>query len=54
MHGVNQRVGGVVSRIPGINNIISRINTRRKRDTLIMTGIVSTCSILIILYWLHT
>ncbi|KAI9357529.1 Golgi SNAP receptor complex member 1-like protein [Pilaira anomala] len=54
MHGVNQRVGGVVSRIPGINNIISRINTRRKRDTLIMAGVVSTCSILIILYWIHT
>ncbi|KAI7873152.1 uncharacterized protein EV154DRAFT_528829 [Mucor mucedo] len=53
MHGVNQRVGGVVSRIPGINNIISRINTRRKRDTLIMAGVVSTCSILIILYWMR-
>ncbi|OBZ88880.1 Golgi SNAP receptor complex member 1 [Choanephora cucurbitarum] len=54
MQSVNQRVGTIVNRIPGINNIITRINTRRKRDTLIMAGVVSTCSILIILYWLRT
>ncbi|KAI9481694.1 MAG: hypothetical protein EXX96DRAFT_567674 [Benjaminiella poitrasii] len=54
MHGVNQRVGNIVNRIPGINNLITRINTRRKRDTLIMAGVISTCSILIILYWLRT
>ncbi|KAI8975303.1 hypothetical protein BDF20DRAFT_877829 [Mycotypha africana] len=54
MHSVNQRVGGVMSRIPGVNNLISRINTRRQRDTLIMAGVISTCSILIILYWLRT
>ncbi|KAG1442320.1 hypothetical protein G6F56_011112 [Rhizopus delemar] len=54
MRSVNQRVGNIVNQIPGINNIISRINTRRKRDTLIMAGVISSCSILIILYWLHT
>ncbi|KAI7899191.1 uncharacterized protein BX663DRAFT_521749 [Cokeromyces recurvatus] len=54
MHGVNQRVGNIVNRIPGINHLITRINTRRKRDTLIMAGVISTCSILIILYWLRT
>ncbi|KAI8885508.1 Golgi SNAP receptor complex member 1 [Backusella circina FSU 941] len=54
VHSVNQRVGGVISHIPGINNLISRINTRRQRDTLIMAGVISTCSILIILYWLRT
>ncbi|ORY94845.1 hypothetical protein BCR43DRAFT_525987 [Syncephalastrum racemosum] len=51
---INSRVGGVIGRIPGINNLISRINTRRKRDTLIMAGVISTCIILILLYWLHT
>ncbi|KAI8375187.1 hypothetical protein BD560DRAFT_392975 [Blakeslea trispora] len=46
MHSVNQRVGTIVNRIPGINNIITH--------TLIMAGVISTCSILIILYWLRT
>ncbi|KAI8141102.1 hypothetical protein BJV82DRAFT_519167 [Fennellomyces sp. T-0311] len=54
LQNVNSRVAGVIGRIPGINNLISRINTRRKRDTLIMAGVISTCIILILLYWLHT
>ncbi|CDH56190.1 golgi snap receptor complex member 1 [Lichtheimia corymbifera JMRC:FSU:9682] len=54
LRNINSRVGGVIGRIPGINNLISRINTRRKRDTLIMAGVISTCIILIMLYWLHT
>ncbi|CDS02604.1 hypothetical protein LRAMOSA00009 [Lichtheimia ramosa] len=54
LRNINNRVGGVIGRIPGINNLISRINTRRKRDTLIMAGVISTCIILIMLYWLHT
>ncbi|KAI9033807.1 hypothetical protein CLU79DRAFT_725528 [Phycomyces nitens] len=54
IHQVNSRVGGIIGRLPGINNIISRINTRRKRDTLIMAGVISCCIIFITLYWLHT
>ncbi|KAI9323785.1 snare region anchored in the vesicle membrane C-terminus-domain-containing protein [Dichotomocladium elegans] len=54
LRSINSRVGGIASRIPGINSLISRINTRRKRDTLIMAGVISTCIILILLYWLHT
>ncbi|KAI8974495.1 hypothetical protein BDB01DRAFT_729058 [Pilobolus umbonatus] len=54
MRGVNQRVGGVINQIPGINNIITRIHKRRKRDTLIMAGVISSCIILIIIYWLRT
>ncbi|KAI9485146.1 Golgi SNAP receptor complex member 1, partial [Zychaea mexicana] len=50
LQNVNSRVSGVIGRIPGINNLISRINTRRKRDTLIMAGVISTCIILILLY----
>ncbi|KAI7880418.1 V-snare-domain-containing protein, partial [Lichtheimia hyalospora FSU 10163] len=45
LRNINSRVGGVIGRIPGINNLISRINTRRKRDTLIMAGVISTCII---------
>ncbi|CAO3678033.1 unnamed protein product [Umbelopsis vinacea] len=36
LRGVNSRMGGVLGRLPGINNLIGKINTRRKRDTVIM------------------
>ncbi|CAO3646619.1 unnamed protein product [Cunninghamella echinulata] len=54
LQNVNSRITGVMGHIPGINNLISRINTRRQRDTLIMSGVVATCIILIMLYWLRT
>ncbi|ORZ22533.1 Golgi SNAP receptor complex member 1-like protein [Absidia repens] len=54
IHGFNTKVTGIMGRIPGINSIIGRINTRRKRDTLIMAGVVSACIILITMYWLQT
>ncbi|KAH8551296.1 V-snare-domain-containing protein [Umbelopsis sp. PMI_123] len=54
LRGVNSRIGGVLGRLPGINNLISRINTRRKRDTVIMALVISMCTILIMLYWLRT
>jgi len=50
LEGSNKRMGGVAGRIPGINNLISRIHTRRKRDTYVMAGVVSTCVILIMMY----
>ncbi|CAO3594727.1 unnamed protein product [Absidia cylindrospora] len=53
IQGFNTRVNGIMGRIPGINNLISRINTRRKRDTLIMAGVISSCIILITMYWLQ-
>lgn len=39
------RVLGTLQNIPGINVLISKINTRRKRDTLIMGFVIAFCII---------
>ncbi|CAH2353852.1 golgi SNAP receptor complex member 1 [[Candida] railenensis] len=39
-----------IQTIPGINVLISRINTRRRRDTLILASVISVCIIVIFLY----
>lgn len=39
------RIAGTIQLIPGINVLISRINTRRKRDTLILASVISLCII---------
>lgn len=39
------RVQGVLLSIPGINVLVSKINTRRKRDTLILASVISLCII---------
>ncbi|KAK7204655.1 snare region anchored in the vesicle membrane C-terminus-domain-containing protein [Myxozyma melibiosi] len=40
---VQRRVTSTASRIPGINSIISKINTRKKRDSLIIATLISLC-----------
>lgn len=39
------RISSTIQLIPGINVLISRINTRRKRDTFILASVISFCII---------
>jgi len=40
-------------RFPVINSLIVRINVRKRRDTLILGGVIAACLILLIWYTLH-
>lgn len=44
------RVGNIGAQFPIINSLMSRINMRKKRDTVIMAGVISFCLILILWY----
>ncbi|KAK9479665.1 snare region anchored in the vesicle membrane C-terminus-domain-containing protein [Lipomyces japonicus] len=44
---VQRRITGTASRIPGINTIISKINNRKKRDSLIIATLISVCILLL-------
>jgi len=35
--------GWLVGQIPGINTLIGKINTRKKRDAVIIAGLISLC-----------
>lgn len=45
------RMSGVLLSFPGINTVISKINTRRKRDTLILASVIALCIVMLI--WLR-
>ncbi|KAK9452995.1 snare region anchored in the vesicle membrane C-terminus-domain-containing protein [Dipodascopsis uninucleata] len=47
LQSIQRRVTSTASRIPGINTIISRINTRKKRDSLIIASLISFCILLL-------
>ncbi|TPX37204.1 hypothetical protein SmJEL517_g00838 [Synchytrium microbalum] len=51
--GTRGRMGGVLSRFPMITSLISKINTRKRRDSLIMAGVVAACIIFLMMYWLN-
>lgn len=45
----NSRAGNLLQKIPGIANLLSRINTRRKKNLVIMSCLIGVCTFLIFL-----
>lgn len=47
---INSRMTGVISTIPGINNLLSMIKSRRRRDSIILGILIGGCLLLLISY----
>ncbi|KAJ6575406.1 hypothetical protein B0H19DRAFT_1208777 [Mycena capillaripes] len=48
--GINSRMKSVLNTMPGINNLVSMISSRRRRDTIIIGVVIGVCIIIIISY----
>lgn len=47
---INTRMAGVLNTMPGINNLLSMIKTRRRRDAVILGVIIGLCIIALLSY----
>ncbi|KAL0951630.1 hypothetical protein HGRIS_008311 [Hohenbuehelia grisea] len=50
LNGISTRMTGVINTMPGINNLLSMIKSRRRRDSIIMGVVIGVCIILILTY----
>lgn len=50
---LQSRLHDLSSRFPALNTLVQKINMRKKRDSLIVGGIIVTCTFLILLYTFH-
>jgi len=48
---VSSRMGGVLSQVPGINSLIGMINSRRRRDSVILGSVICAC-VVVLLWWI--
>jgi len=48
--GINARMVGVINTMPGINNLLSMIKSRRRRDSIIVGCLIGLCFILLLSY----
>lgn len=53
LKSIQSRVNTLANRFPAINNLIQRINLRKRRDSLILGGVIGVCTILLLLYAFH-
>ncbi|KZT27696.1 V-snare-domain-containing protein [Neolentinus lepideus HHB14362 ss-1] len=50
LSSINTRMAGVLNTMPGINNLLSMIKTRRRRDAVILGVIIGLCMISLLSY----
>ncbi|KAF8910140.1 v-SNARE protein [Gymnopilus junonius] len=50
LSGINNRMVQVIGTMPGINNLVSMIKSRRRRDSIIMGVLIGVCFILLLTY----
>ncbi|PFH52243.1 hypothetical protein AMATHDRAFT_74307 [Amanita thiersii Skay4041] len=50
---INTRMMHVINTMPGINNLVSMIRSRRRRDSIILGVVIGLCSILLLSYIWH-
>jgi len=48
--GINSRMASVLNTMPGINNLVSMIKSRRRRDSIILGLVIGICIILLLMY----
>ncbi|KAK0455888.1 hypothetical protein EV421DRAFT_1749262 [Armillaria borealis] len=48
--GINTRMINVINTMPGINNVVSMIKSRRRRDSIILGVVIGICIILVLSY----
>ncbi|KAL4647163.1 Golgi SNAP receptor complex member 1 [Arapaima gigas] len=53
LKSIQGRVNTLANRFPAINSLIQRINLRKRRDSLILGGVIGVCTILLLLYAFH-
>ncbi|XP_023685128.1 Golgi SNAP receptor complex member 1-like isoform X2 [Paramormyrops kingsleyae] len=53
LKSIQSRVNTLANRFPAINNLIQRINLRKRRDSFILGGVIGVCTILLLLYAFH-
>ncbi|RVE64038.1 hypothetical protein OJAV_G00142150 [Oryzias javanicus] len=53
LKSIQTRVTTLANRFPAINSLIHKINLRKRRDSLILGGVIGICTIILLLYTFH-
>ena len=48
MANINRRIVGAASQVPGINSLISRIGTKKRRDGIILGSFIAFCFLMLL------
>lgn len=47
---INRRIVGAASKVPGMNSVIGKIGTKRRRDAMILGAFIGFCFLMLMLF----
>lgn len=47
---INRRIVGAASKVPGMNSVILKIGTKRRRDAMILGAFIGFCFVMLLLF----
>lgn len=47
---INKRILHTAAKIPGINTLVGKISTRKRRDSVIMAGLIAFCFLMVLYF----
>ncbi|XP_030891418.1 LOW QUALITY PROTEIN: Golgi SNAP receptor complex member 1-like [Leptonychotes weddellii] len=53
LKSIQSKMNTLASHFPAVNSLIQQINLRKRRDSLILGGVIGVCTILLLLYAFH-
>ena len=48
---INRRIVGAASQVPGINGLIGRIGSKKRRDGIILGSFIAFCFLMFLYFW---
>lgn len=48
---IQRRITGAAARVPGINGLMGRIGSKKRRDGVILAGFVAMCCLVLLWFW---
>ena len=50
LSNIQSRMNGVAAQVPGLNSVIGMINSRRRRDSVIMGCVLGICTLFLLYF----
>lgn len=47
---INKRILSTAAKIPGINTLVGKISTRKRRDSIIMAALIAFCFLMVLYF----
>lgn len=51
LNSIQRRITGAASQVPGINGLMGRIGSKKRRDGIILGSFIAVCCLVLLWFW---